>query len=107
MFEREPAYWLDVVHPQRISRLPFLFTGLSYSLGEKPRAIVDENLRRLLAEKVMFLDEGGRPQIAFSLLRDPAQMQNCLNSFLGRDRGVILSSLLEMNLSENFIRSSL
>lgn len=105
-FERDPAFWCDVSHPQQIRRLPFLFCGLSYSLDGNEARVIDEEVWRMFAG-ILFSKEEGLRQIALPLLRDISQAPNSLNAFLGRDRGEILAQLVATDVGENFTHSTL
>ena len=98
IFERDSDYWYDIVHPRRIQNIPFLFYSLSYSIGDKADVFVDEKLKRL------FRDQGFRSvENMFvpipPLLLDSTQAQNNLQSFLGKDPGETLSSLLDKEMA--------
>ncbi len=106
IFERKSDYWYDIAHPARIQDISFLFHGLSYSIGDKANVFVDGKLKRL------FRDQGFRsvenmivpiPQ----LLLDSTQAQNKLQSFLGKDPGETLSSLLDKEMATQLTTASL
>ncbi len=106
IFGRDSDYWYDIAHPRRIENIRFLFYGLSYSIGDKADVFVDEKLKHL------FRDQGFRsvenmlvpiPQ----LLLDSTQAQNKLQSFLGKDPGETLSSLINKEMASQLTTVSL
>ena len=42
VFDRDPAYWLDVAHPRRIDRSAFLLAGILYGFGEEAQRFGNE-----------------------------------------------------------------
>ena len=106
IFGRDSDYWYDIAHPRRIQNIRFLFQGLSYSIGDKADVFVDEKLKRL------FRDQGFRPvENMFvpipPLLLDSSQAQNNLHSFLGKDPGETVSSLLDKEMGAKLTTDSL
>ena len=106
IFGRDSDYWYDIAHPRRIQDISFFFHGLSYSIGDKADVFVDEKLKRL------FRDQGFRPvENMFvpipPLLLDSSQAQNNLQSFLGKDPGETVSSLLDNEMGARLTTASL
>ena len=106
IFGRDSDYWYDIAHPRRIQNIPFLFYSLSYSIGDKADVFVDEKLKRL------FRDQGFRSvENMFvpipPLLLDSTQAQNNLQSFLGKNPGEILSSLINKETASQLTTVSL
>ena len=92
-FERDSSYWYDIAHPRRIQYIPFLFYGLSYSIGDKADIFVDEKLKGLFSDQgFQPFDENTLIPIP-SLLLDSTLAQNNLHSFFGENWGKILLSL--------------
>ena len=97
VFEQDSSYWYDIAHPRRIQYIPFLLNGLSYSIGDKADIFVDESLKNL------FQDQNFAPQV----LLDATLAQNNLHSFLGGDRGEVLSGLWDNETATRLTTNSL
>ncbi|MBA2712652.1 MAG: hypothetical protein H0U55_03735, partial [Rubrobacteraceae bacterium] len=96
VFDRDPDYWLDVVHPRRIDRSAFLLAGLSYGFGDEAQ---------MFGNEASLENTDGLPELA--LLRDPTLARNNLGSFLGGNRGEKLSSLLGFEQASLYSRQAL
>lgn len=105
-FERDPKYWFDVSHPQRVSYVTFLISGLAYGLDERGAQFVDGGLRALL-EALTFREVEGRRVPVPALMRDYTQAGNSLSSFLGGDLGDKSSMLLSTEDADVIKQSSL
>lgn len=92
VFERDPAYWLDVAHPRHANRVALLLDGLCYSLGGKTAQY--EEIQNLFFWEAFF-EVDGIQLPAIPLLKDFTQAGNSLGTFFGGDYGEKLSLLLE------------
>lgn len=96
VFDREPTFWNDVLHPRRLNRMDLVVHGLAVITSDK-----DSNLLREigLIDKVknlaVVVDEQQSSFPNPELWHDPSLAKNSLVSFLGGDRKQYLSSLLE------------
>jgi len=105
-FERDPDLWLDVANPRQINHAAFLFSGLASALGDEAEEVLDERTGSALAAEA-FWRLSGKLFPALPLLKDVTQARNSLFSFLGSDRGQIMSSLFGAEAGGLFARSSL
>ena len=96
VFDRDPAYWLDVAHPRRIDKSAFLLAGTLYGFGDEAQRFGNE----ASLENTDKLPE-------LSLLRDPTLARNGLGSFLEGDRGQKLSNLLGSEQASLYSRQAL
>lgn len=95
IFERSSDYWFDIAHPRFIDHANLLIGGLFYSIGNEASKLIDERITALISEIAFQSYEGVRVP-SLPLLRYVITASNSLNSFLGGDYGVKLSSLLAM-----------
>ncbi len=107
IFERKSDYWYDIAHPHRVQDISFLFHGLSYSIGDKVDVFVDEKLKRLFRDQGFQLIEENILMPIPPLFSDPTRAENNLHSFLGGERGQILSNILNKEMSEKLTTASL
>ncbi len=107
IFERKSDYWYDIAHPHRLQDISFLFHGLSYSIGDKSDVFVDEKLKHLFRDQGFQLIEENVLMPIPPLFSDPTRAENNLHSFLGGERGQILSNILDKEMSEKLTTASL
>ncbi|MFP5263693.1 MAG: hypothetical protein ACLGJB_17570 [Blastocatellia bacterium] len=94
VLSREPEYWNDVLHPHRLNRPVFLIHAVSYVLlHQRLEALGDLDIASLIREKAFTKGPEGKFP-AIPLLVDPNLLTDKLGSFLGGDRGELLTSVL-------------
>ena len=96
LFERDPDYWLDVMHPRRIDRGTFLLAGIPYGFGDEAQRFGNE---------VSLENTDKLPKLP--LLRDPTLARDGTGSFMGGDRGVRLFGLLGPEQADPYSRRAL
>jgi hypothetical protein len=106
IFERQPDYWFDIVHPRQLNRPAFLVAALVYGLGDAAVEYTQMGLSESLVPLTFTTIEGVQIP-ALPLLRDTGQASNGLDSFLDRNRGEQLTRLLGKEKAEIFTQSSL
>ncbi len=106
LFERDINYLFDIVHPNQVGYASFVLAGISYGIGKNNKGLVDNKLRELLIAEFLPAIEGTQPS-SLELLRDATQALNSLESFLGGDRGKMLSLLLNTEDANPFTHQSL
>lgn len=107
LFNRNPDYWFDIVHPRRVNWISFLLSGLSYSLGGKTLENIGGNN---IQDRLTVLSFPPNDNIRLphpQLMMDLTMTRNSLVSFLGGDRSEKLSSLLSADNASALSNSSL
>ncbi len=80
-FQRDREHWLDIAHPRQLTRLTFLWTGLSYGLGDHLSGFSEKGLCDAFTREVF--ERGVDGKVAFlPLLRDRSLASDSLGSFL-------------------------
>ncbi len=106
IFKRDPDYWFDITHSWRVYRQGFFLTGLAYAFGKMIPNIMNERLRDLITAYAFHTDnDEARPTLV--LLRDPLRAKDNLHSFLAKDHGTALYSLLANDEARSLESSSL
>jgi len=107
VFYYDTAYSEDVLNPSHLSREHFTCHALPNVLSEI--SDLDLNLLPVNADVTKLLRDflEGKRVSALTLLRDTSLQQNCLNSFFGGDRGLLLTRVVGGELAELFLTSSL
>lgn len=103
IFDRNPLFWNDVLHPRLLSRPELVVNGLA-------AAIIDKNLELLkdsgLIERVrqcaMTICNSPDERTNILLFHDPLLMKNSIGSFIGCDRDRVLNVLFGSEKGENF-----
>jgi hypothetical protein len=103
IFDRNPLFWNDVLHPRLLSRPELVVNGLA-------AAIIDKNLELLkdsgLIERVrqcaMTICNSPDERTNILLFHDPLLMKNSIGSFIGCDRERVLNVLFGSEKGENF-----
>lgn len=95
MFTFELVYFNDVLHPRRFNRAIFLTHGVAAALSEHRKALVDSAEMLELIRNAASIQRGDQPVLAVELFADPLLATDCLNSWLGGDRGQMLNGILE------------
>ena len=106
MFEHDVTGYYDIAHPRNVSSEKLLMSGLSYAVSGKEGQILTDQTRQTLLEAATQELEGHKfPRI--SLMHDPTRADNCLQSFLGADRGIALSKLIGDEAAKVYYSKSL
>jgi hypothetical protein len=103
IFDRNPLFWNDVLHPRLLSRLGLVVDGLA-------SAIIDKNLKLLkdsgLIERVdqcaMTIYNSPDKRTNILLFHDPLLMKNSIGSFIGCDGARVLNVLFGSEEGEKF-----
>jgi hypothetical protein len=104
-FTRNIDYWFDIAHPRHINKVKLFLSGLSYSLSEKAKEILNEGLRSLI-EGIAFPEKDAQRLPALDLLRDSTLARNSLSTFLGGDYQENLRFLINAEGQDESTRSS-
>lgn len=102
IFDRDPDYWNDVLHPQRVNRPIFLVHAIAQMLTrigpvESSYNSIASRIRDVAVQTV------GEQSVPNSLLmRDSLLASDSLGSFLGGDRWAILEPVLEADFCRQF-----